>query len=107
MISLQQGSADDNTPRKIAARKYKEMRMSERRNNLREKITLIQALINTHDWRRGTITSSTISAKVCQIFFIFSLENGKIEVFSECMLCSAQLRHRTKRTEVTDVWLVE
>lgn len=52
------------TPKRIAAKKYREIRTAERRNKLREKITVIQALMNTHDWRRGLITSETISAKI-------------------------------------------
>ncbi|KHN81985.1 hypothetical protein Tcan_07547 [Toxocara canis] len=52
------------TPRRIAAKKYKEIRTGERRNKLREKITLIQALMCTHDWKRGLITSNIIVAKI-------------------------------------------
>ncbi|VDO15363.1 unnamed protein product [Brugia timori] len=55
---------DDDTPRKIAIRKYKAVQATERRNKLREKITLIQALISTHDWKRGIITSNCINAKI-------------------------------------------
>uniref|UniRef100_A0A915Q2W3 Uncharacterized protein n=1 Tax=Setaria digitata TaxID=48799 RepID=A0A915Q2W3_9BILA len=55
---------DDDTPRKVAVRKYRAVHASERRNKMREKITLIQALISTHDWKRGTITSNNIIAKV-------------------------------------------
>ncbi|VDK52939.1 unnamed protein product [Gongylonema pulchrum] len=40
--------------------------MSERRNNSLEKITLIQALIRTHEWRRGIITSNIVKAEVGQ-----------------------------------------
>ncbi|VDK79058.1 unnamed protein product [Litomosoides sigmodontis] len=55
---------DDDTPRKIAVRKYKAIQASERRNKMREKITLIQALISMHDWKRGIITSNNINAKI-------------------------------------------
>uniref|UniRef100_A0A0M3IMR2 ANK_REP_REGION domain-containing protein n=1 Tax=Ascaris lumbricoides TaxID=6252 RepID=A0A0M3IMR2_ASCLU len=52
------------TPRRIAAKKYREIRIGERRNKLREKITLIQALMSTHDWKRGLITSNVVVAKI-------------------------------------------
>lgn len=61
---LQVNNTNDDTPRKIAVRKYKAIRASERRNKMREKITLIQALISTYDWKRGIITSNNINAKV-------------------------------------------
>ncbi|EJD73580.1 hypothetical protein LOAG_19002, partial [Loa loa] len=61
--SVKVNNTDDDTPRKIAIRKYKTIRASERRNKMREKITLIQALISTHDWKRGIITSNNINAK--------------------------------------------
>ncbi|KAM3717611.1 tRNA nuclease CdiA [Dirofilaria immitis] len=62
--SVKTNNMDDNTPRKIANRKYKTIQASERRNKMREKITLIQALISTHDWKRGVITSNNINAKI-------------------------------------------
>lgn len=62
--SIGKGDADENTPRRIAAKKYKEIQASGKRNDVREKITLIQALISTHDWRRGTISSHNINAKI-------------------------------------------
>ncbi|VDK75943.1 unnamed protein product [Onchocerca ochengi] len=62
--SIKANNRDDDTPRKIAIRKYKAIQASERRNEMREKITLIQALISTHDWKRGIITSNKINAKI-------------------------------------------
>uniref|UniRef100_A0A0R3RZZ0 ANK_REP_REGION domain-containing protein n=1 Tax=Elaeophora elaphi TaxID=1147741 RepID=A0A0R3RZZ0_9BILA len=62
--SIKTNNTDDDTPRKIAVRKYKAIQASERRNKMREKITLIQALISTHDWKRGVITSNNINAKI-------------------------------------------
>ncbi|VDN02877.1 unnamed protein product [Thelazia callipaeda] len=64
--SIKEGSADEDTPRRIAARKYKAVSTTESRNKMREKITLIQALISTHEWKRGIITSNIINAKVGQ-----------------------------------------
>ncbi|KAL3984582.1 hypothetical protein ACH3XW_35115 [Acanthocheilonema viteae] len=62
--SIKINNIDNDTPRKIAVRKYKAIHASERRNKRREKITLIQALISTHDWKRGIITSNNINAKI-------------------------------------------
>ncbi|VDM18387.1 unnamed protein product [Wuchereria bancrofti] len=62
--SIKVNNTEDDTPRKIAVRKYKAVQATERRNKMREKITLIQALISTHDWKRGIITSNCINAKV-------------------------------------------
>ncbi|MFH4974703.1 hypothetical protein AB6A40_001412 [Gnathostoma spinigerum] len=52
------------TPKKLAARKYREMKIRERKNLFREKVAIIQALICTHHWRRGLITSKTIDASI-------------------------------------------
>lgn len=38
---------------------------------MREKITLIQALMSTHEWRRGTIKSALIVASVIILSFFF------------------------------------
>uniref|UniRef100_A0A0N5B025 Beta_helix domain-containing protein n=1 Tax=Syphacia muris TaxID=451379 RepID=A0A0N5B025_9BILA len=53
-----------STPKKMAGLKYRKIRVTERRNKFREKITVIQALMVTHDWRRGLIMSNSIVAKV-------------------------------------------
>lgn len=54
------------------------MQASERRNEMREKITLIQALISTHDWKRGIITSNSINAKVDIMTIIDKNETNRI-----------------------------
>ena len=52
------------TPKKIANMKYREIRDNEQRNRYRERITVIQALMATNEWRRGLICSNSITAKV-------------------------------------------